>query len=121
MFKLDYWHNSVSGAFKPSGAKGICNYYKPDLDRIRKEVEDKDSKKLRSGEEEIFRFDLGDVVFRDDGYTSGDEERFPPMSLRTSGSKKDLNDLAYGLDLSFDPKQVVEGRMGELGVKYLGD
>jgi len=110
MFRLDYWYNAaVFGGCRPEGSKGICQYYRPELKRIRKGIEavselggyDKDG-------ERVVRFDLGNVVFRDDKYKSREDKRFAPMSLQTNGSEKDLNDLAFNLGLAFDRKQVVE-------------
>lgn len=110
MFKLDYWCNAaVFGGCRPEGSKGICQYYRPDMDRISKGIEAvSELGGYDKVGERVVRFELGYVVFRDDGYKSGGDKRFPPMSLQTNGSEKDLNDLAFDLGLAFDPKQVVE-------------
>ena len=112
MFRLDYWYNSVAGAFKPDGAKGICQYYKPDIEKIKKEIE---SNPIRFGVDvndkmKVVRFDLGNIVFRYD--------EKPPMSLQNKHTEEDLEAFASSLGLPFDPKRDLAILASSLGLVF---
>lgn len=91
-FKLDYYPDSVAGAFgKPAGAKGICSYHLPELEKITRKIGDFENVLLITGNSEQSRADFNNI----NGIVRVYSKPYH-ISLQAD-SQKELSDLAFQL------------------------